>query len=124
MCLIENLACMLLNMGYSESYPTSAERSPFKEKLEEADKGAKEAKKGVIFFLRVIDKVNRQKSSIVICDLSAPPTGVPPDTQIPVAKSRDSGNKNFLFWLLSVFYNHKIAVKSISEISIQDIVSP
>ena len=73
MCLIENLACMLLNMGYSESYPTSAERSPFKEKLEEADKGAKEAKKGVIFFLRVIDKVNRQKSSIVICDLSAPP---------------------------------------------------
>ena len=81
MCLIENLACMLLNMGYSESYPTSAERSPFKEKLEEADKGAKEAKKGVIFFLRVIDKVNRQKSSIVI-----PPNGIPPDTQIPVAK--------------------------------------
>ena len=50
MCLIENLACMLLNMGYLEVYPASAERSPFKEKLEEAEKRAKEAKKGVIFF--------------------------------------------------------------------------
>ena len=66
--LIENLACngMLLNMGYSESYSTSAERSPFKEKLEEAEKRAKETKKGVIFFFAIIDKVNRQKSSIVI----------------------------------------------------------
>jgi len=42
----DNLACMLLNMGYSEVYPASAERSPFKEKLEEAEKQAKEAKKG------------------------------------------------------------------------------
>ena len=41
---------MLLNMGYLEVYPASAERSPFKEKLEEAEKRAKEAKKGVIFF--------------------------------------------------------------------------
>ena len=41
---------MLLNMGYLEVYPASAERSPFKEKSEEAEKRAKEAKKGVIFF--------------------------------------------------------------------------
>merc|ERR1712004_612614 len=42
----DNLACMLLNMGYAEVYPQSAERSPFKGKLMAAEAVAKEAKKG------------------------------------------------------------------------------
>merc|ERR1712147_329673 len=42
----ENLACMLLNLGYAEVYPASADRSPFKKQLVAAQERAREAKKG------------------------------------------------------------------------------